>query len=180
METVTIRAEQPGDEAAIRTVVEAAFGGPHVPDLVDALRGSTGWVPSLSFVAVAGDDVVGHVLFTRCWLDAPARLVDVLTLSPLAVHPSHQGQGIATRLIRHGLAAVAERGVEPLVFLEGDPSFYSRYDFVAAGTLGFLRPSPRIPEPAFQVYPMPSYEDWMTGTFVYSDTFWAHDSVGLR
>ncbi len=180
MESVTIRTEQQGDEAAIRAVVEAAFGGPHVAELVDALRMSPGWVPELSFVAVSGDDVVGQVLFTRCRLDAPERLVDVLTLSPLAVHPDHQGQGLASRLIRHGLATAAERGIEPLVFLEGDPSFYRRYDFVAAESMGFRRPSLRIPEPAFQVYPLPSYEDWMTGTFVYSDTFWSLDAVGLR
>lgn len=180
MEPVTIRVEQPGDEAAVRSVVEAAFEGPHVADLVDALRTSPGWVPELSFVAVSGAEVVGQVLFTRCWVDAPDRLVEVLTLSPLAVHPRHQGQKIASKLIRHGLAAVEKRGVEPLVFLEGDPSFYGRYGFVAAEPLGFRRPSLRIPEPAFQVYPMPSYEDGTTGTFVYAETFWTHDAVGLR
>jgi putative acetyltransferase len=177
---MTIRAEQPGEEAAIRSVVEKAFGGPHVAELVDGLRQSPGWVPSLSFVADVSGEVVGQVLFTRCLLDAPQRLVDVLTLSPVSVHPKFQGQGLASRLMRHGLEAAASRGEEPLVFLEGDPSFYQRYGFVEAGTLGFRRPSLRIPEPAFQVYPLPSYEEWMTGTFVYSDTFWRHDAVGLR
>ena len=30
------------------------------------------------------------------------------------------------------------------------------------------------------VYPLPSYEDWMTGTLVYAQEFWRHDCVGLR
>lgn len=180
MESVTIRTEQPGDEPSVRSVVEEAFGGPHVPGLVDALRTSRGWLPELSFVAVDGDDVVGHVLFTTCWLDTPDRLVDVLTLSPLAVRPDHQGKGIASRLIRHGLAAVEQRGLEPLVFLEGDPNFYHRYGFVPAEPVGFRRPSLRIPIPAFQVYRMPWCEDGLEGAFVYSDTFWTQDAVGIR
>jgi putative acetyltransferase len=38
----------------------------------------------------------------------------------------------------------------------------------------------RIPEPAFQVVKLPSYEPWMTGTLVYSRVFWDLDCVGLR
>ena len=38
----------------------------------------------------------------------------------------------------------------------------------------------RIPEPAFQVMPLGTYEKWMTGTLVYCDVFWRLDCVGLR
>jgi putative acetyltransferase len=38
----------------------------------------------------------------------------------------------------------------------------------------------RYPPGAFQVAKLSSYEEWMTGTFVYSDTFWDLDCVGLR
>lgn len=69
---------------------------------------------------------------------------------------------------------------EPLVFLEGAPSFYPRVGFEPAMPLGFRRPSPRIPEPAFMVHRNPSYQPWMTGTLVYADAFWRHDCVGLR
>jgi putative acetyltransferase len=49
-----------------------------------------------------------------------------------------------------------------------------------ADELGFRSPSLRIPPPAFQVARLPGYETWMTGTLVYSETFWALDCVGLR
>jgi len=49
--------------------------------------------------------------------------------------------------------SVADRAV-PLVFLEGDPGYYSRFGFAPAGK--------------------------MTGTLVYSQPFWSHDAVGLR
>jgi putative acetyltransferase len=32
----------------------------------------------------------------------------------------------------------------------------------------------------FQVVKLSAYEPWMTGTFVYSNTFWDYDCVGLR
>jgi putative acetyltransferase len=45
---------------------------------------------------------------------------------------------------------------------------------------GFRKPSLRIPDDAFQVAALAAYEPWMTGTLVYSATFWVHDCVGLR
>ena len=44
----------------------------------------------------------------------------------------------------------------------------------------FRPPSLRYPPGAFQVATLSSHEEWMTGTFVYSDVFWALDCVGLR
>lgn len=123
--------------------------------------------------------IVGHILFTAALLDAPDRLVGVLVLSPVSVAPDHQGRGIGSGLIRHGLEVIRDRP-EPLVFLEGAPGFYRRFGFEAAGEHGFRRPSLRIPEPAFQVIKLASYEPTMTGTLVYSRVFWDLDCVGLR
>jgi putative acetyltransferase len=38
----------------------------------------------------------------------------------------------------------------------------------------------RIPAAAFQVVLLPAWEPWMVGAFVYNDTFWTLDCVGLR
>lgn len=171
--------ERPDDREAVRDLVARAFGGPLVADLVDALRASPDWVDGLSFVATRHDAPVGYVAFTRGLLDAPRRLVDVLVLSPLAVDPGLQRAGIGSALVRHGLEQVRSRR-EPLVFLEGSPTYYPRFGFRPAGDAGFRRPSLRIPEPAFQVLELPTYEPWMTGTLVYSRVFWDLDCVGLR
>jgi putative acetyltransferase len=112
-------------------------------------------------------------------LDAPRRIVDVLSLSPLGVVPEFQRQGIGARLIAHALEAADRKGV-PLVFLEGSPRYYGTRGFERAGAVGFRSPSLRIPEAAFQVARLSAHESWMTGTFVYSDVFWAFDCVGLR
>ncbi len=177
---VTIRAEAPGEEPEVRILQAAAFGDPdRVPGLVDELRGAPAALAPLSFVAVADSLIVGHVMLSACWLDALPRLVDVYSLSPLGVRPEYQGRGIGTRLTAHALAAADARRV-PLVFLEGSPRFYGERGFRPAEELGFRPPTLRYPPGAFQVATLSAHEEWMTGTFVYSRPFWAHDCVGLR
>ena len=121
----------------------------------------------------------GHAMFTSSLLDAPERLVAVQVLSPVGVLPLHQVQGVGSAIVRFGLEIMVERSV-PVVFVEGSPRYYSRFGFEAGGELGFRKPSLRIPDAAFQALRLPSYESWMTGTMVYSEIFWRHDSVGLR
>jgi putative acetyltransferase len=171
-----VRLEEPRDHEAVGAVHRIAFGdhGETVARLVEALRRDD--PAALSLVADEAGEVVGHIMFSRVLLDAPARLVPVQTLSPLGVRPQWQRRGVGSALVRAGLERLDARGV-PLVFVEGDPRYYSRFGFTAGG---FRKPSLRIPDFAFQVIRLSAYEPWMTGTFVYSNTFWEHDCVGLR
>jgi putative acetyltransferase len=176
---VTVRPERAADVPAVRDVVRDAFGGDEVPRLLDDLRESVAWL-GLSFVAVEGGDVVGHVAYSRGWLDTPGGpVVEVLVLSPMSVRPDRQRCGIGTALVTESLPKLAARP-EPAVFLEGDPGYYPRLGFVPGGTLGFERPSVHIPEPAFQVVTLPSYDARLRGALVYPDVFWRHAAVGLR
>jgi putative acetyltransferase len=175
----TIRAETEADHPQIRDVHLAAFGSDQVPNLVDALRSASAAIAPVSYVAVKGNRVTGHVMLSAARLDAPRRLVNVLVLSPLGVLPEFHRRGIGTALVRHAVDA-AERQEQPLVFLEGSPQFYGSRGFERASAAGFRTPSLRIPDQAFQVVRLSSWEAWMTGTLVYADPFWAHDCVGLR
>ncbi|GAA1959781.1 GNAT family N-acetyltransferase [Agromyces allii] len=184
-----LRRERPTDAAAVAALHLAAFGehGAVVNAIVHDLRPTIAELGGCSFVAVdggSGDDdrdgrIVGHVMITMSLLDAPERLISAPVLSPLAVAPERQGEGIGSALVRRALEHAEEAG-SPFVVLEGDPEYYSRLGFVAAGGLGFRRPSLRIPEAAFQVHPLRGHEQGMTGTIVYAWPFWAHDAVGLR
>jgi putative acetyltransferase len=178
--TLLIRPQNADEDSAVRAIVAGAFGHHEaVAELVDALRESWAWVDGLSLVATEDAAIVGHVLLTKALLDTPDRLVDVLVLSPLSVRPDRQRAGIGKALVR-AAAQAAEAHGSPLLFLEGDPAYYTPRGFQPGGPLGFRRPSTRIPEPAFQVMPLATYEEWMTGTLVYCDVFWRLDCVGLR
>jgi putative acetyltransferase len=177
---MVIRIEQASDHDAVASVHRAAFGGKHgetVAELVGDLRRDD--PDALSLVAEEDGRVVGHIMVSRALLDAPQRLVPARTLSPLGVTPEWQRRGIGTALIAAALRRTDEQDV-PLVFLEGDPRYYSRAGFAPATEHGFRKPSLRIPDPGFQVMRLSAYEPWMTGTLVYPDTFWRHDCVGLR
>ena len=176
-----IRRETEADRAAADEVNVQAFGpdGPIIGRLLSALRAMPPSDCDLALVAEKDGTVVGSTLCTRSLLDAPRRLVDVAVLSPLAVAPEHHGQGIGSALVRAAIEELSRTSV-PLLFLEGDPAFYSRLGFVAGGPLGFRKPSLRTPDEAFQVVKLPAYEDWMTGTLVYAREFWDNDCVGLR
>ncbi|MBA2555789.1 MAG: N-acetyltransferase [Chloroflexi bacterium] len=104
-----IRPETPADIGAVRVVNEQAFGGQVEADLADRIRASDRAVPGLSLVADLGGLVVGHILLSYVDLEQQAGPVtDVLLLSPLAVLPPHQGQGIGGRLSIGGLAGQSE------------------------------------------------------------------------
>jgi putative acetyltransferase len=174
-----IRAAHPSEQSAIEAVVAAAFAEEsdgRVVQMIQALNVAGATRISL----VAHDDrIVGHVQLSKAWIDARNTLVDALMLTPLSVVPERQRQGVGTRLLDQALKTADEMGVAA-VFLEGDPDYYSRRGFVSAASLKLLRPSLRIPEPAFQVATLSRYESSMTGHVIYPESMWETDSVGLR
>jgi len=82
----------------------------------------------LSLVAVAGADVVGHVIFTDCAIDGVSARVALL--GPLLVTPDRQRQGIGGRLVRDGFRRLEQAGTG-WVYVLGDPAYYSRLGFQA-------------------------------------------------
>ena len=138
-----VRNEGPGDANAIRHLNMEAFGQPQEAELVDALRDHCDDV--LSLVAVDGDDIVGHILFS------PAIINDVASmgLGPMAVAPERQRGGIGSKLIRTGLAKLEERGC-PFVNVLGHPEYYPRFGFERASRYG-IRCEWDVPDDVFMV-----------------------------
>jgi putative acetyltransferase len=163
---VIVRSEREDDFEAIAKVVGAAFADdPSVVTLVEALRASPGYLPGLALVADEDGDVVGHVMFTESGLEGSD--TTILILSPLAVCPDRQRQGVGSALVREGL----RRADGPLVIVEGDPRYYSRFGFRRASELGLERPHDQIPEVAFQALPLAGYDPELRGRVIYPPPF---------
>ena len=125
---VQVRAEQPRDLEGIREVNRLAFRQEDEARLVDALR--AGGYTRLSLVALDGERVVGHILFSDLPILTSQGTLSSLALATMAVLPARQRQGIGSRLVREGLRACTEAGHRIVVVL-GHPDYYPRFGFSA-------------------------------------------------
>ena len=132
-----IRPEAAKDRNAVWNVNIAAFESDAEANLVDALR--DGGYIEVSFLAETHGMVVGHILFSPVTIKTRVAVVDALSLAPMAVLPSHQRQGIGSKLVEAGLDACHERGHKIAVVL-GHPDFYARFGFSAELALPLKNP----------------------------------------
>jgi len=113
--------------AEIAEVVRAAFAqrygsGDGEVGLIEALRADGDVL--VEMVALEKDEIVGHVLFSRMMAEPPT--CRIAALAPVAVRIDRQNQGIGDALIRAGLAACREKGIDAAIVL-GDPPYYRRF-----------------------------------------------------
>ena len=144
---MVIRAEIREDGPAIRSVNESAFGSAHEADLVDALREVAS--PFVSLVAVEGDQVVGHILFSPVSVETEGGGFCALGLGPMAVLPGYQKRGVGSRLVREGLRECGRLG-HRIVFVLGHPEYYPRFGFTPAKQKGLTCEYP-VPDEVFMV-----------------------------
>lgn len=92
-------------------------------------------------------------------------------LSPLAVAPARQKDGIGGALVRE-VCARADAAGDPLVILEGSPLYYPRFGFVDARTLGITIHLPGwAPPEAGQAMPLSGYDAAVRGEALYPPPF---------
>lgn len=133
--TLVIRPEGTEDHGPIRLLVAAAFGSDMEAQLVDRIRASPEYVAELALVAVVEDEIAGHVMISHAELRSDVGDRRISMLSPLAVRPDLQRSGIGSALVRDATSIADERG-EPLIVLEGSPTYYGRLGFEPAERYG--------------------------------------------
>ena len=162
-----VRPETAQDFEAIRRVHRLAFGEhSQEGDLVDALRAGQAHEPSLCMVALDGDDVIGHIAFSRARLDSG---VPVLALGPMGVVPAAQRRGAGLALMRESLRRAGETDY-PLVVVVGHPEYYPRFGF-ERGDAHDIRTSYEVPPEAWMVLRLPAYRSGLTGLVAYPSEF---------
>jgi putative acetyltransferase len=166
-----LRTEQADDRDAIAAVVTAAFGSEAEARLVDAIRRSENFVRDWSVVAERAGSIIGHVMVSYVGLHDGARIRRIPSLSPLAVAPPFQRQGVGRALVHEVIARVDEAG-EPLVVLEGSPWYYAKCGFEPARPLGISIALPDwAPDGADQVRRLHAYDPAVRGHVEYPAAF---------
>lgn len=136
---IELMAEQPGDRWEVEALYDLCFAPGREALSSYRLRDDVPPVPGLS--QVARDELgilAGAIRFWPVHIVSPegaagggnkdSLRVTALLLGPVAVHPTHQGEGLGGSLIRDSLAKAAEQGWER-VMLVGDAPYYRRFGF---------------------------------------------------
>lgn len=165
-----IRQERREDWEAVYRLVQAAFASAeqsdgNEQDLVTALRESAAFVPELSLVAVDGERIVGHILFTRVTVGG----TQVLALAPLSVLPEEQGKGIGLALIREGHRIAGRLGYGWSIVL-GHPGYYPRAGYQPASRYG-IRPPFDVPDENFMAAKLSGQAPGVEGVVRYDPAF---------
>ncbi|MVA34115.1 GNAT family N-acetyltransferase [Agrobacterium vitis] len=126
---LTFRLESACDVQRIDRITQEAFKSNRYSSgteaaIINALRAADAL--SISLVAVADRDVVGHLAFSSVTIDGVHS--GWFGLGPVSVLPDRQGQGIGSGLIENGLSRLKRWGAKGCVVL-GAPSLYRRFGF---------------------------------------------------
>jgi predicted N-acetyltransferase YhbS len=157
------------DRSALLRIHRLAFGQSEEADLVESLLADPTAQPLLSLVAEKDGTVTGHVLFTRLSLLGPSKPPLASILAPLAVDPAVQRSGVGRGLIKSGCELLASRGVQ-LLFVLGDPTYYTKQGFTPASPHGLRAPYVIEPDAAWMVQPLGNHILGSTqGTVRYAD-----------
>lgn len=165
-----IRQEKIEDYDAVYHVIKDAFATAEYTDgneqnLVNELRKSNSFIPELSLVAVADEKVVGHILFTKAYVNG----VEVLALAPLAVLPEYQNRGIGLALIKQGHRIAHRLGYEYSVVL-GHSKYYPKAGYIPASQYGIQAPF-EVEDENFMAVSLSGNQKKLNGIIEYDKAF---------
>lgn len=137
---IELTSEKPDDWWDVEALFDLCFAPGREALSSYRLRDGIAAVSGLSLVARDSEGILAGAI--RFW---PVRVVGkaALLLGPVAVHPTHQGEGLGAVLIRDGLAMATREGWARVI-LVGDAPYYGRFGFDRL--VGVIMPPPTNPE----------------------------------
>lgn len=99
---------------------------------------------AFSLVAEVDNNVAGHVAFSPIVIDNNnsnrKNESRGSILAPLAVHPDYQKRGIGSGLVEAGKEQLINMGGVHILFVYGDPKYYSRFGFTTTAATNYIPP----------------------------------------
>jgi predicted N-acetyltransferase YhbS len=140
IDSFTVQAEQPADDAAIEALHEISFGPGRFARAASLLREGVPHDPELSFVARSGERLIGSVRLTPIRIGGKPAIL----LGPLVVVPDWKGRGAGKSLMRTSIAAAKEAG-HSVILLVGDEPYYGPFGFIRLKPYQITLPAPADP-----------------------------------
>lgn len=136
----TLNREIPQDLYEVEALYDLCFAPGREALSSYRLRDDIDPVHALCYVARDGDGILAGAI--RYW---PIRVgsYESLLLGPIAVHPTRQGEGLASVLIRETISHARDQGWSR-VMLVGDAPYYTRFGFIRLSQV--FMPPPTNPD----------------------------------
>lgn len=139
-DTITIRKEKESEyhkteETALRAFWNKHHMGCNEHLLVHKLRNSEVYLPELSRIAVAGEEIIGVICFAKARLKNGNKVKEILTFGPLCVSPEWQGCGVGALLLDETLSLAKKAGYGGVVIF-GEPDYYPLRGFKTCDQFG--------------------------------------------
>lgn len=131
------------DAESIKNVHLQAFDNSEaqrVSDLAVNLLNENHPVKIISLVAIENNEIVGHTAFSPVFYESTNEHFGYI-LAPLAVLPKFQKNKIGFSLVKYGLDIISNIG-SFIVFVYGDPRYYSKFGFKIDIAKNFVPPYP--------------------------------------
>lgn len=138
---MNIRLELPADYRKVESLTREAFWNVYRPGytehfVLNQFRKNPDFMPQLDFVMEEGEEIIGHVMFSKAVLQKDGGgSVPVCTFGPISIHPDYQRKGYGQKLVKYALGKAKETGLV-VVCIEGNIDFYEHAGFVPASSLG--------------------------------------------
>lgn len=130
----------------IMTVETRAFGKDKEAELTAALLKDRTGEPMISLLAYHEGKAIGHILFTRCYVDEMSVNQPLFhILAPLAIIPEYQKMGLGGLLIKEGHKLIKDMGSQ-MVFVLGHIDYYPRHGYINDAAQFGYAPTYPIPE----------------------------------
>ncbi|MDE5420914.1 N-acetyltransferase [Ancylomarina sp. DW003] len=167
---IQIRPEHKNDLPAISMINDLAFGQETEGDLIVKLRKNRNFIKELSLVACMGNEIIGHILFSKITIKNETEEFESLALAPMSVIPELQGLGIGSQLINKGLQKAIKLGYESVIVL-GHESYYPKFKFSPASHFQITCPS-NVPDKNFMALELKKGSlDSVSGCVIYPKEF---------
>jgi predicted N-acetyltransferase YhbS len=141
---LNILPETPADRTEVETLYDLAFAPGRSALSSYRLREHVEPVAGLSLIA--RDEYATLAAAIRFWpVRIGTNLDPALLLGPIAVHPTHQGEGLGGLLISESLHNARAQGWTRVILI-GDEPYYRRFGFSRSMGRAFAYPPPTNPD----------------------------------